>query len=125
MAVYEGYPKIKGKTLLKIFWLLHDLVLFPAIIQTIGNWTDVWLEPPQLILRLMFPFVACLILEEMAFFTYIISAVLLVCTIICIKREKHVGHRVCADIAVFSVFLILCVMGLLSSREFLIGAMSV
>lgn len=125
MAVYEDYPKIKGKTLLKIFWLLHDLVLFPPILLTIGRWTDVWLEPPQLILRLMFPFVACMILEEMAFLTYIISAVLLVCTIICIKREKHTGHPVCAEIAVFSVFLILCVMGLLSSREFLIGAMSV
>ncbi len=125
MAVYEGYPKIKGKTLLKIFWLLHDLVLFPAILQTIGRWTDVWLEPPQLILRLMFPFVACMILEEMAFLTYIISAVLLVCTILCIKQEKRAERSVRAEIAAFSIFLILCVMGLLSSREFLIGAMSV
>ncbi len=125
MAAYEERPKIKGKTLLKIFWLLHDLVLFPAIIQTIGNWTDECLEPPQLILQLMFPFVACLLLEEMAFLTYMISAVLLVCTVICIRREKRAGHPICAEIVLFSVFLILCVMGLFSSREFLIGAMSV
>lgn len=125
MGAYEGYPEIKGKTFLKIFWLLHDLVLYPAILQTIINWTGVWLEPPQLVMRLLSPFVACLILEEMFFLTYIISAVLLVCTVLCIRQEKRAGHLIRAEIAVFSVFLILCVMGLLSSREFLNAAMSV
>lgn len=125
MGAYEGYPEIKGKTFLKAFWLLHDLVLYPAILQTLINWTDIWLEPPQIVERLLFPFVACLILEEMFFLTYIIAAVLIVCTVLCIRKEKRVGHPVRAEIALFSVFLILCVIGLLSSREFVNGAMSV
>lgn len=125
MGAYEGYPEIKGKTFLKAFWLLHDLVLYPAILQTLINWTDIWLEPPQIVERLLFPFVACLILEEMFFLTYIIAAVLIVCTVLCIRKEKRAGHPVRAEIAIFSVFLILCVIGLLSSREFVNGAMSV
>lgn len=125
MGAYEGYPEIKGKTFLKVFWLLHDLVLYSAIHLTLGHWTDLWIEPPQLVMRLLSPFVACMILEEMFFLTYIISAVLIVCTVLCIRQEKRAGHPIRAEIVVFSVFLILCVMGLLSSREFLVGAMSV
>ncbi len=125
MGAYEGYPEIKGKTFLKAFWLLHDLVLYPAILQTLTNWTGVLLEPPQPVMRLLSPFVACLILEEMFFLTYIISTVLVVSTVLCIRKEKRAGHPVRAEIAVFSVFLILCVTGLFSSRAFLNAAMSI
>lgn len=125
MGAYEGYPEIKGKTFLKAFWLLHDLVLYPAILQTLTNWTEIWLEPPQLVRRLLSPFVAFLVLEEIFFLTYIISAVLIVCTVLCIRTEKRAGHSIRAEIAVFSVFLVFCVIGLLSSRQFLNAAMSI
>lgn len=125
MAAYEGYPEIKGKTFLKIAWGLHDLILLPSILQTIEIYTDIVIEPPQFVMALLAPFVAAMILAEMTFLTYIVSAALIVGTIYCLLREKQAGQPILSDSIQFSLFLILCILGLLSSRLFFDGAMGV
>lgn len=125
MGAYDGYPEIKPKTYLKAFWILHDLVLIVPILQTISNLTGILLDPPKLVIRMLSPSIAALILGELTYLTYIVSAVLLLCTVLCLKKEKQAGKPIRFDCIQFSILLVFCILGLLSSRAYVSGALSI
>lgn len=125
MVKYENYPPVKETTFLKIFWTLQTLVLLPAILQTLETWTHIRIEPPQLMMHLLSGFAGFLIISELLFLTYLITTVLAAATVYILVRKKKTGMPIHVDIAVFSVFLVLCIIGLVSSRSFLDAAMSI
>ncbi len=125
MDAYEGYPKIKGKILLIIAWSLHDLILLPAILYSVESFTFFRIDPPQFVRVLLTPSFSFLILGEMFFLTYIVSALLFYITLHYLIRRKNRGHLAFSDCLMFGVFTFLCIIGLLSSHEILNGTISV
>lgn len=93
MVKYENYPPVKETTFLKIFWTLQTLVLLPAILQTLETWTHIRIEPPQLMMHLLSGFAGFLIISELLFLTYLITAVLAAATVYILVRKKGLVCR--------------------------------